>query len=43
VVDAHEILVTKDGCIVERGTHAQLLELNKNTQKCGICRKIVNK
>ncbi len=27
VVDAHEILVMDDGQIVERGTHAQLLEL----------------
>jgi ATP-binding cassette subfamily B protein len=26
VVDAHEILVMDDGCIVERGTHAELLE-----------------
>jgi ABC-type transport system involved in Fe-S cluster assembly fused permease/ATPase subunit len=25
VVDAHEILVMEDGCIVERGTHAELL------------------
>ena len=29
VVDAHEILVMDDGCIVERGTHAQLLDLNQ--------------
>jgi ATP-binding cassette subfamily B protein len=26
VIDAHEILVMDDGCIVERGTHAELLE-----------------
>jgi ATP-binding cassette subfamily B protein len=29
VVDAHEILVMEDGCIVERGTHAALLEVNQ--------------
>ncbi len=29
VVDAHEILVMEDGCIVERGTHAELLALNQ--------------
>ncbi|QJC57524.1 ATM1-type heavy metal exporter [Polaromonas vacuolata] len=29
VVDAHEILVMEVGCIVERGTHYQLLALNQ--------------
>ena len=29
VVDAHEILVMEAGCIVERGTHYQLLALNQ--------------
>ena len=29
VVDAHEILVMDDGRIVERGTHAELLELDQ--------------
>jgi ATP-binding cassette subfamily B protein len=29
VVDAHEILVMEAGCIVERGTHHQLLTLNQ--------------
>jgi ABC-type transport system involved in Fe-S cluster assembly fused permease/ATPase subunit len=33
VVDAHEILVMEDGCIVERGTHAELLELNQKYAK----------
>jgi len=28
VVDAHEILVMEDGCIVERGTHVELLTLD---------------
>jgi ATP-binding cassette subfamily B protein len=29
VVDAHEILVMEEGCIVERGTHMQLLALGQ--------------
>jgi len=29
VVDAHEILVMEDGCIVERGTHADLLAMGQ--------------
>ncbi len=29
VVDAHEILVMEDGCIVERGTHAELLGMDQ--------------
>ena len=29
VVEAHEILVMEGGCIVERGTHAQLLSLDQ--------------
>ena len=33
VVDAHEILVMEDGRIVERGTHAQLLELDQKYAK----------
>ena len=33
VVDAHEILVMDHGCIVERGTHAALLELNQKYAK----------
>ena len=33
VVDAHEILVMEDGCIVERGTHAELLEMNQKYAK----------
>ena len=33
VVDAHEILVMDDGRIVERGTHAELLELDQKYAK----------
>jgi ATP-binding cassette, subfamily B, heavy metal transporter len=33
VVDAHEILVMEDGRIVERGTHAALLELDQKYAK----------
>ncbi|NQW93034.1 MAG: ABC transporter ATP-binding protein/permease [Polaromonas sp.] len=33
VVEAHEILVMEEGRIVERGTHAQLLELNEKYAK----------
>ena len=33
VVDAHEILVMEDGRIAERGTHAELLELNQKYAK----------
>ncbi len=33
VVDAHEILVMEDGCIVERGTHAQLLAFDQKYAK----------
>ena len=33
VVDAHEILVMENGRIVERGTHAQLLELDQKYAK----------
>ncbi len=33
VVDAHEILVMEDGRIVERGTHAELLELDQKYSK----------
>lgn len=33
VIDAHEILVMDDGSIVERGTHAELLELDQKYAK----------
>ena len=33
VVDAHEILVMEDGRIAERGTHAELLEMNQKYAK----------
>ena len=33
VVDAHEILVMEDSRIAERGTHAELLEMNQKYAK----------
>ena len=35
-MDADQILVLVQGRIVERGTHAQLLEARGNTPACGL-------
>ena len=37
VMDADEILVLNQGRIVERGTHAELVEAGANTPACGRC------